>query len=212
MKNVVAASLALLIAQSAFAGLLTLKNGASQKEGVNIADSATASVNGQNSELSNVGSGVRTKKVLVANVKVYVAQILVDQPARFQKDENKALASLDESNSAAIRLTFLRTVEADKVQVSFQDALRANGITAQDSETSKFLNAVNAGGDAEQGKALTIVVSKKADGSETLAYENTSGKVSVIEGSKGFMRKVFSIWLGKPVDNDIAALKKQLLQ
>jgi hypothetical protein len=199
-----------LLAQPTFAAVLELKPGANVREGVNISEGATATVKGEKSEIVTVGSALRTKKVLIANIKVYVAQFMVSNPARYSKTD--ALNSLEDQEVAVMRLSFLRFVDAEKVRVSFEDALVANGVSLKDPEMSALLNAIVDGGAAEQGGSLLFLVKKNSDGSETMIYETTGGKISVIEGTRGLTKKLFSMWLGVSADDGIVKFQRELLK
>src|SRR5207253_11327692 len=118
----------LALGLSAQASLLKLDAGQKSDNGVNVSTGGTATIDGKDFDLKTVGSGLRSKKVLLLNVKVYVAQLLVSSPNTFVHKDADALKSLDDSQTVAIQLSFLRTVGADKVQVSFRDAFDANGV------------------------------------------------------------------------------------
>lgn len=210
-RLIVAPVLVLAVSQSQ-AGLLKMEKGSRSIEGINISKSAVASVDGKESQLGTVGAGLRWKKVLLTKVKVYVAQLLVSSPARFIKKDHEALKSLADSDVVALQMSFLRTVEADKVQTSFRDALAANKVDLSSSAIKTFLGAVQKGGDATAGGHLTILIKKYSDGSEALIYEDTNGKQTTIMGGRGFTEQIFSIWLGHPSDDGVAALKNDLLR
>ncbi|MGE0634395.1 MAG: chalcone isomerase family protein [Pseudobdellovibrionaceae bacterium] len=197
---------------SAFAGVLTLEKGPTAVENVNVAKSATIGFNGKTETLENIGAGLRAKKVLGMSVKVYVGQLLISAPTKFSRDPKKALSSLDGSDVVAMQLTFLRDVEADKVQVSLRDALVANKVDLKKPEIKALLAAVVQGGEAKSGKALVFVTKKYADGSEVLVYEANGGKAVTIKGEKGFTQSVFSMWLGVPADEGTAALKERVVK
>ncbi len=110
-----------------------------------------------------------------------------------------------------MNLSFLRTVEAAKVQSSFRDALEANNINADTGAIAQFLAAVDKGGDAKEGQSLTIATNKLADGSETLSYEDTNGKLTTITAPKGTSAQIMAIWLGAPADSGVAKLKESLI-
>lgn len=201
----------LSLALSAQASLLKLAPGSRANNGVNVSSGGTATIDGQNYALTTVGYGLRTKKVLIANIKVYVAQLLVSSPARFVHTDADALSSLEDSQTVALQMQFLRTVDAQRVQVSFRDALDANKVDVNTPAIKQLLTAVANGGDALADKALTVVINKNSDGSETLVYEDASGRQTKIKGDKNLTRSVFSIWLGVPSDDGVAALKTQLI-
>lgn len=207
---IVAPVLVLSVSQS-HAALLKMEKGTRSIEGVNISKSATAKFEKSETQLGTVGGGLRWKKVLLSKVKVYVAQILVSSPERFVKKDKEALKSLDDSEMVALQMTFLRTVEADKVQTSLRDAFSVNKVDMTTPAIKNFLSAVSKGGDATAGGNLTILIRKHTDGSETLIYEDTAGKQTHITGERGLTQKVFTVWLGIPSDDGVAALKKDLL-
>lgn len=201
-------ALSLSVAQ---AGILQLEKGTRSVEGVNISKSAQATLNGKTETLGTVGAGLRWKKVLLAKVKVYVAQVLVSSPDRFVKKDHDALKSLEDSETVAMQLTFLRTVDAPTVQSSFHEALSVNNVDIENAAIKKFLTAVAQGGDATSGNSMTIVLQKHSDGTESLIYEDCNGKQSKVDGEKGLTQKIMSIWLGTPADAGVASLKADIL-
>jgi hypothetical protein len=209
--TLVAFATALTLGLSAQAGVLKLEPGTKSNNGINVSKGGTATVDGKTYDVTTVGAGLRSKKVLLANVKVYVAQLLVSSPERFSHKDDDALKSLDDSQTVAIQMTFLRSVDAAKVQVSFREALDVNKVNTGAEDIKKFLAAVNNGGDANADKALTIVISKNSDGSETLVYEDTAGHQTVVAGTKGLTQKIFAIWLGVPSDDGVSKLKNDLI-
>jgi len=202
----------LALSFSANAALLKLEPGSKTNNGVTISKAGQASIDGKDYDLTTVGSGLRSKKVLLANVKVYVAQLLVSSPNSFVRKDVDALKSLEDSQTVAIQLVFLRSVEAEKVKVAFRDAFDANKVDINDAAIKQLLAAVETGGDATANGTLTFVANKHSDGTETLIYEDVTGKQVVIKGEKGLTHDVFSMWLGNPADDGIANLKKALLQ
>ncbi|MBS1971251.1 MAG: chalcone isomerase family protein [Bdellovibrionales bacterium] len=213
MKSALIALTAILsLGLSANAALLKLDPGQKSNNGVTISTGGTATIDGKDFQLTTVGSGLRSKKVLVANVKVYVAQLLVSNPNSFVRKDADALKSLEDSQTVAMQLSFLRSVEADKVKVSFRDAFDANNVDINNPAIKQLLAAVEKGGDATANGTLTFVANKHSDGTETLIYEDTAGKQVTVKGDKGLTHDVFSMWLGNPADDGIAALKKSLLQ
>lgn len=209
--QVLTASAIILSVSFAEASLLKLEKGSRAIQGVNISKSADATIDQTSVHLGTVGGGLRWKKVLLAKVNVYVAQLLVSSPERFVKKDKEALKSLDDSETVAIQLTFLRTVDAPTVQSSFRDALSVNKVDMGTDAIKQFLSAVKNGGDATSGNSLTILVHKHSDGSETLIYEDSAAKQTVIKGDKGLTQKILSIWLGTPADDGVGSCKSDLL-
>lgn len=200
-----------LAAQSSFGSILQSQPGTKSVEGINVAKTAEADVDGTKTTLTTVGAGLRTKKVVVMTVKVYVAQVLAAEPEKFARTDQGALDSIATQPAAAVQLTFLRSVDAATVQSSFKDALVANKVALNKAEIGAFLSAVSTSGDAQDHKTLTIATSTSAAG-DVVVYEGTQGQATTIRGPKGFARDVLSIWLGTPSDDGVAKLKAQLLQ
>lgn len=196
------------------AELLSLRAGSVQKESVNISTGATATIEGANYELTTVGSGVRKKKVIIVPIKVYVAQVMVNDQSRYVKTAAGALPSIDNQTTVAVRLTFLRDVPASNIKESFQSSLDANGVPANDADIRKFMSLVDEVGAAENNGSLTIAITKAADGSETLALENkkSASVLKTMKGAKGLAHNIMSIWLGVPADDYLTELKAELLQ
>lgn len=203
---------AVLFVSLAHADLLQLEPGNQTNNGVNISKGASVKLEQQNVNLTTVGSGLRTKKVLVSKVKVYVAQLFVSEPQNFIKKADQALKSLDQVKTVAMRLSFLRTVEAEKVQVSFRDSLVGNQVNINSAEIAQFLKAVTQGGDANENTSLTILLNKNADGTESLFYEDSQKHLTEVKGPKGLTQQVMSIWFGQPADDGVVDLRNQLLK
>lgn len=195
---------------NAQAALVTTDKAGGTLEKVTLSKSATAELDGASQSLQAVGAGLRAKKVVFVNVKVYVGELFVSSLESFKKAD--PLTSINDQKAVAIQLHFLRDVDSDNVQKSFKEALEANKVDLKDSSVQQFLESVVKGGEAKTGKALTILGFKHADGSESISYETTAGNVSQIKGSEGFVKNVFSIWLGKPSDDGVATLKKEILK
>ncbi len=203
---------ALLFTQVAVAGVIKYEDGTRTINGVSVGRSAELSVDNGVYHMDVIGAGLRTKKVLVANVNVYVAQVYVDNAGAFVRTADGAVKSIDNMKAGAIRLTFLRDVEADKVKVSFRDAFDANDINTDEPGIAAFLNAVSDGGDAEGNKTLNISFARLDDGSVRVIYEDTKGKETTVIGNAALANSIFAIWLGEPADAGLATLKKELLK
>lgn len=212
MKSMLALVAGILISSSSYAALLTYEGKGPTVEKVALSEKATAQIEGESVTLTSIGSGLRAKKVVFVNVKVYVGQIFVSSPQTFKKNEAEALGSLKDQKAVLVQMHFLRNVDAENVRKSFNEALLANGVSIEDSAVKQFLESVSKGGEAKEGKTLTVLGSKLPDGQEMIIYETTEGNISQIKGAAGFIGKIFSIWLGKSTDDGIAQLKKSMLK
>lgn len=190
-----------------------LTSGAYAQSGTNQLEGVTLSTNGltkDGQKLQYVGAGLRNKKVVMVNVRVYVGEFFVSDTAKFKKSD--ALKTVADASPALIQLHFLRDVDAEKVQSSFKEALEANKIDLKKPEIQKFLDAVKTGGEAKSGKMLSIYGAKKGDGSEVITYEDSNSKAITVSGGAGFIQEIFAIWLGTPADSGVAKLKEDILK
>lgn len=210
MRKTFATIATLLFAFSANASTLTTEGTGNLVEKIQLP--ATAQVATPEISLKSVGAGLRDKKVVLVNVKVYVGQLFVSNLETFKKTDNEALNSLNDQKAAAIQLHFLRDVDSENVRNSFKDALKNNSVNLEDASVKAFLNAVVAGGEAQKGKVMTVLTYKNDDGTETVVFENTAGKSTEVKGPAGLMKNIFSIWLGKPSDDGVKKLKSAILK
>ncbi len=190
------------------AALVSFDKGAKDIEGVNLNNSATMA---DGSKLDLLGAGLRVKKVLFVNAKVYVLQLFSDNKTGFAHDAGALTSLATGAQTVVLKISMLRTVEASSLATSFQEALDANGYTI-DEELKKVLAVIENGADGIQGKDLTLLLTKNADPSKVdFHYEDAEGKQQNLTASESVMTKVLSIWLGIPADKGLENLKSQLL-
>lgn len=201
----------LVISLFANASVFEKELSANMLAGVKLAKSGSVKIDNANIPLTQVSAGLRTKNLVVTDVNVYVAELFVSEPNNFKKSDAEVLASLGAMKTIVMQLTFLRDVEAESVQSSFKDAFFKNKVSTKDEAIKQLLTAVVQGGEATKGKNLTFVISKNADGSETLFYETTTDQVTKIVGSN-LSTKILSMWLGVSADSGLEKLKAEMLK
>lgn len=202
----------LLIPLLSQGSVLTSEPGEKKIESVAIAKSATLNIENQTRKLDFIAAGLRQKKVLFVQVKVYIAELFASDGSKFIHSQSEALNSLELSPTIAMRLHFLRNVDAEKIQTSFREALVANGVALDSPAIQTFLAAASAGGAVDNGNSLTIVTQKNPDNSETVTFENAKGEIKLIKSNTGLSKQILSIWLGTPADDGIAKLKEELVK
>lgn len=206
---------ALLISGSAFAGLLTLDPNGKQLNGVAVSKGA-AYAGGPGGvdatvALSTVAAGTRTINLGLGNLKVYVAQLMVSEPAQFQRSDAGMLDTCAEMNGVAMRLDFLFPVSAAQLKAAFRTALDRNHVDLSSLQVKALLDAVSAGGGADRGHSITFLADRRVKGTETVVFENSSGVITPVIGPAGFAHDVFSMWLGVPADKGVEKLKSEFL-
>ena len=203
---------------SASAALLTLTKSAQKLDEVSLATAATATIDGAAVPLEFVSAGIRKKKVVVFNAKVYVAQLFVDSKSKFLKlpagadvaKDQTSLNAIGTLSKVALRLEFLRELSAEKIVNSFDEALKANNLSPQsDPGLGKILDAVKRNGNVSSGDAISIVGINGTD-KDRLLIENDRGVSATIEGDAKLVDHFFSIWFGVPADGGLRELKEDL--
>ena len=200
-------TISILISQFTFASLLTNKEGTK-----NIGDSTAflhTEFNQGNTKatLRLAGAGIRTKKIALFRLNVYLAEWFVNET----KPWKKSIDHLDEISPVAMRMTFLRDVETEKMESAFRDAFKVNKIQTDDPTIKKFLSLVLEEGQIKKGSSMTLSGVVQSDKSEKLIYESGSGKISEIIGPAGFLKQIFSIWFGEVSEDTLLELKKLLI-
>jgi hypothetical protein len=190
------------------AAVLNCTPGSTEIEGVKVCNGAR--MESPAISLGLVGAGLRYKKVAFIKAKVYVGEFFADAPAKIVKTADGALASLSAEKVIAIRMTFVRDVDGEKVSNGFKEALEENKVKLDSAEVKQFLQAVTSGGAVKDKQTLTVVGDKRA-AKEVVSYENAAGKLVTISGEPGFVQNIFSLWLGKIDDSGLENLKNEIL-
>ncbi|MCB0385190.1 MAG: chalcone isomerase family protein [Bdellovibrionales bacterium] len=210
-KAFFAAVAALSLSISAQGGVLQHQGSNGKIEGVEISATAKADVNGRQYDLTTTGAGLRNKKVAILKVKVYVGQFLVTDVGSFVRDLDGAVDSLDNMKAVAMRMSFLRSVESEKLVDAYKLGMEANNLNLSAPDVQAFLQAVQDGGDAQGGQDMVVVGEKLADGSEVITYQNSEGKTWTVNGAPGFVKGIMSLWVGNTIEKETEELKKNLI-
>jgi hypothetical protein len=140
-----------------------------------------------------------------------VGELLVSDNKAYVCDSAKALDSVSNLGAVAMRLTFLRAIGMSDLQKAFQDGFENNNVDDSTAAIKQFMAAVSAGGDIPNGAALSFTGEKVADG-EIVTYENAKGNAVSIKGGAGFIKSIFSLWLGNTgSDNGLKSLREKLV-
>jgi hypothetical protein len=158
--------------------------------------------------MSEMDEDLVSDPVLV-NVPMYAAQLMVSNPAGFERISDGALKSLSKSEAVAMQLTFLRVVDAKHMEKYVYSRLYANHVNTADSALQSFMSVVSAA--ALKSGSVIIVVRKEPNGSETL-YLQGAESLKSIAGYSGLTNDIFGIWLGTTTDASSTHLKRDLLR
>ena len=93
----------------------------------------------------------------------------------------------------------------------FTNCKTGNGYKIE-GELKSLLAIVQNGADGNEGKELSLVLSKDADPLfVNFSYEDSKGATKSVKVGSLAMTQVLSIWLGKPADGGLENLKSSLL-
>lgn len=208
MHFVFALSLALyFFSSTATASLIDGNLGSQKIEDVPLLEKATLNYQNSKLPLKRVSAGLRIKKVVFYKAKVYVAEWLISESASW----TNTIENLKSLGPVSMRLTFLRNIEAEKIEAAFREALAHNKISLDSESVKKFLQAVSDNGSIKEKQTMTVTGIFNSDNSETLLFESSQGKLSEIKAETGFLQKIFSIWFGENTETEMTDLKKSLL-
>ena len=175
--------------------------------GVSVGHEATAM--GVNLKL--LGTGTATKKMGVSKAKLFVIQMYGEVPIFFSRIEGAAASSISGVGLAAMKMTFLRSIDGPTVREAI-DYYLSRSLTDQErtlykNDISVILNSLD-NRSVNAGESITIVGNRGV-----VLYETVDNRVLNIESvSDGLTTKLFSMFLGPANDADSISLKRQLLQ
>jgi len=133
----------------------------------------------------HTGDGIRTKKVVGFNVKVYAIDHAMKALPAEKSKQGVIAAEVDKK----LAWKMLRTVEAEKIRKALRDAYALNGF-ADAAKIEKLVGALD--GDLKEGTWVTIMYD--AASKKTTLYA-PSGAHAQVAGAD-FMRATWSIWFG----------------
>jgi hypothetical protein len=180
-------------------------------EGVKLSGSLKGTIEGSSLNLKTVGSALRVKKVLFVKAKVYVGELFFSEPEKFKRSKEEALSSIHSAESAAVRLTFLRDVDAKSFRNAFMDGWKENGISEKDPWVINFLQKISLLGELKKGTQLLLVAAKTKNG-EVILVDNQQGFSLLLPSKPTDRTTLFSLWLGKASDSGIEDFQKELIK
>lgn len=207
-------SIALLFSSTLFAQTLTPTLGEKKYDIYQLATSSNLTDGAASADLKAVSHGVRKKKAYgLITVSVYYAEFLAAKPEALIKADDQIVNSLKAAGPVQLRLTMLRDLTGKQISDSFKDALAANDIQEKNysTELKSVFEEINSMKKFKEGETFSIASSWK-DNQSTLFLQKPDNSIKKISGDAQFASQMFQIWFGKPVDDKLALLKKELLK
>ena len=157
-----------------------------------------------------LGVGVRQIEAGDRRNKTNVTQLFGSEPKQFVRTEAGALNSIVAMKAAAIRISPIAVAPAISSYTLYLRAIK-KAKTPKSEALQKYLDAVINAGDISPGQSF-MIISFHSSAGEEIFYLDQHGKNNKIVGGPGFIRMIFSFWLGEPADNGLVELKKDLLK
>ena len=177
-------------------------------EGVQLAPIAKIGA----ADLRAVSHGIRRKKVFgLVSVDVYVAEFYAQYPDKLQKSDDQVLNSLPTAGPVQIKLTLMRDLSGSDISKSFKEALKENDVDLSKPVMglSDLMTEVESVKSFKKGEVFSLSGDWKENHIVVQRPDQTTK--TILADSDG-LKKMFSIWLGKPVDDKMQDLKKNLLK
>lgn len=179
-------------------------------EGVNLASTAKVGT----TDLKAVSHGIRRKKVFgIATVDVYVAEFYALTPEKIQKSDDQVLNSLSMAGPVQIKLTLKRELSGSDISKSFKEALKENDVDLSKpvAGLSDLMTEVESIKSFKKGEVFAIS-GDWSNNQQRIVIQRPDGSTKTITADDASLKKLFSMWLGKPVDDKMNDLKKNLLK
>jgi hypothetical protein len=174
-------------------------------EGVKIYPEAKVKIGPRTVDLKLTGAGLRKKKVVIINAKVYVAASYIDSPKGLDpKDPMKGIVA---SKVKALQLTLMRDLSAEKIRDSFRDSLASNQVDVKNPAIERTFAKITF--DVKEGSTITLVGYEKAGGGSQVVTWELPG-LTITDEAPGLADMFWKIWFGNPADGGLEKLKAEL--
>ena len=152
------------------------------------------------------GFGVRSRQILFLRPNIYFIQSYIEQSA----PHPQTLSDWARIRYAYLRLTLVRSVTHSQMTSSFEKGFEVNGWTKSNLPVmTTFLQGFDF--DLSKASELEFVAIRNSRGlPQQIVFSQGNGKSWDVRGEK-IADALWSIWFGKPVDNQMEELQKQLL-
>lgn len=164
--------------------------------------------------LKEVSHGIRRKKVFaIATVDIYVAEFYAFNPDKVQKSDDEVLNSLPTAGPVQIKLTLKRDLSGSDITKSFKEALKENDVDLSQTVEglSDLMTEIDTLKSVKKGEVFALTADWR-DNQYNIHVIKPDHTMKTIAANDMALKKLFSIWLGKPVDDKMYDLKKNLLK
>ena len=162
--------------------------------------------------LNRVASGLRQKQVVFLWPNVYVLQVFSSAKKISAPSIEGIRDALMDQLPVLMTMTFLRDVDAKKIEAGFLEVLKENKVDVVLPPYSDFLNSVIKGGEVKNGDQYKFYFSKEKSLEKVQFYFKGKEGFSFQSDKPGLIRSFMSIWFGKPVDSGLKKLQEQILK
>lgn len=161
---------------------------------------------GDTVKLGLSGKGVRQKFMAIVKLNAYVAIHYLDNPALL--NAANPIESLNGARTRLMILQMIQNVTPEDIRAEFDDALDVNQVDLYSPEISALREQTTYYLDAGQRVYLAGYETKNDDKEHILVFTDDK---SIQEQGTTLVSDIWRVWLGIPVDAEMAALKNSLL-
>lgn len=196
---------------SAFASSFEPTYSSKSINGIKIEDRLIVSTSSGKLKFKVILSGTRRKQFALIWPKVYVAQIAVLETSEFSaKNPQDTLAFLKLQNAAALSLSFLRDLSSEKIKNGFIDGLKENSEDISAAGLKELLEAIESFGGFKDNTILRVGFSTQNNQEDViLEYGDKNKNLHLPIGT---MKKLWSIWFGKPADSGLKEFQENVFK
>lgn len=143
---------------------------------------------------------IRHKRIALFNINVYQARLFLPE----KEAKNKIAKDLLETFPKAVKINPMRSFSGDRLKEAMLVSYEKNNVSLTSKAQEEFLDLISKH-KIQKNNPVYLVGIVNGDKEELhLIMKNMN---EVIYGQRGFLEEVFSVWLGKPVDSDMAKLQ-----
>ncbi len=148
--------------------------------------------------------GIRHKKVALFNINVYQAKLFFLEKDLLSKDP----AVLIQTTPIAIKINPMRSFSGDKLKEAMLVSYEKNVVDPSSNAQEEFLGLISEHKIEKNSPVYLVGIKSKESEDLHLIMQDMN---KVIKGPPGFLKEVFSVWLGVPVDQDMKDLQQILV-
>lgn len=213
-----AISVSVAFSVNAFAGFVTYTPDEEVFHDVKLSKEAQVKLGEREVTMPRIGKGLRVKETIFGTFDVSVVELFASSPEKFVRTEAEAISSLQQSEVITLTQTFMRNVEASKIEGAYADGFARNkavldeaGLSVKTSPIKDLLKKIRESDDISKGERMTVTLVRSGD-TWNMVFDYGTLEPLHIEGNAGLGKVFLALWFGNTGDDaGLTALKAALL-